>query len=332
MLIHYVGSFQNNRFVIRTGDQLSAVWREVERMGTVDALSSIAEANGHSRNVARMGSLRIKQAVELRRASKDTSPLTRPLLLYYSCLNLVRGWLSVQKSGMGKPRHGATFKPGASLLECSARIDKDGTIPRMLYHYGMNLAAGTELSLLDCITQIPELKRDIRLVSASPSNIAWVEVKVPVNGHIMLRYHIDECSQDGFSARWQDLLPWMRDECILSEEEPFVIRTIATGHKPVQVTDFCERRLMCDLHLNNNPVWFDHVQRNTQLLSGRLPAYVVMLFILSNICRYEPQLFEEAFKESSNLAYVLDTAISCSERYVPQLFVSAAYGGTVYFE
>jgi hypothetical protein len=330
--LNYAGSFQDRRFIIRTGDQLSAAWREVERMGTVEGLMQIAGKTGQGIEDARLGSLRIRQAVELRLASADTSPLTRPLLLYYSALNLVRGWQSVQKGGMGKPRHGASFKKGDSLLECGLRLEKEGTLPQLLAYYNSTLLEVSELSLRDCLTQIPELKRDIKLLPGTTSQVAWVEVKGVINGPTALRFHIDQCTAEEFAASWQQLLPWFKDACVLSKEGPFVLEAKAAHQNRAQITEFCESHLMCDLHLNDNAVWFDHVARATPLLPGRLPAYVFALFILSNVCRYEPQYFETAFAESTNLAFVLTNALSCAERYIPQLFASAAYGSTVYFE
>jgi hypothetical protein len=180
MLFQYVGSFQDRRYVFRVGDQRAAVWREVERVGTIESLNRAAARTGADSKAAMLGSLRIRQAVELQRAAANTSQLTRPLLLYYSCLNLIRGMLSVQSGGMGKPRHGAAFKSAGSLLDCGAKLDKDGegTIPRLVQLYGGNSKdlAGLEVSLQDCLAEIPELKRDFTLIPGSVSNVAWVDL------------------------------------------------------------------------------------------------------------------------------------------------------------
>lgn len=330
--LNYAGSFQNRRFIVRTGDQLSAAWREVERLGTVEGLMNIGRQTGQTIEDARLGSLRIRQAVELRRASADTSPLTRPLLLYYSALNLVRGWQSVLKGGMGKPRHGATFKKGSSLLDCGLKLDKEGTLPQFISYYNATAPAVSELSLRDCLTQIAELKRDIKLIPETISQVAWVEVNGVINGPTSLRFHIDQCTAEEFETSWQKLLPWFKDGCVLSTEGPFTLTVKVALQNRTEITDFCEKHLMCDMHLNDNAVWFDVVERGVPLLPGRLPAYLCALFILSNVCRYEPQYFEQAFAESTNLAYVLTSTLSCAERYIPQLFVSAAYGSTVYFD
>jgi len=164
------------------------------------------------------------------------------------------------------------------------------------------------------------------------SSVAWVEVKAVIHGPCSLRYHIQNCTEEDFSANWQVLLPWMKDDCVLSDEGPFILKFKKEGLEPQQVTEFCERRLMSQLHLDDAPIWFDHVQREIHLFPGRLVPYVLALFILSNVCRYEPQLFGDTFVESSNLGFVITSLLGCAERYVPQLFVNAAYGGTVFFE
>jgi hypothetical protein len=337
MLFQYVGSFQDRRYVFRVGDQRAAVWREVERVGTIESLNRAAARTGADSKAAMLGSLRIRQAVELQRAAANTSQLTRPLLLYYSCLNLIRGMLSVQSGGMGKPRHGAAFKSAGSLLDCGAKLDKDGegTIPRLVQLYGGNSKdlAGLEVSLQDCLAEIPELKRDFTLIPGSVSNVAWVEVKALIRGPTYLQFRIQNCSEEEFATSWQSFLPWMVDECELSSEEPYVLKLKQDGLDSAQVAEFCARRLMSKLHLSDDSVWFDQVKREGKyLFPGRLPPYVIALFILSNVCRYEPQLFGDTFNNSTDLGFVITSFLNCAERYVPQIFVGDMYGGTVFFE
>ena len=105
--------------------------------------------------------------MELRRASRDLSPLSRPLPLYYSAMNLVRGVLLAHFGDFGKPRHGLTYKGGTKLLDCTAAVAKGGTFTRFAQTVmpRTNLE-GAVLSLGDILSVIPELWSRFHLLDA----------------------------------------------------------------------------------------------------------------------------------------------------------------------
>src|SRR6516164_5189351 len=103
--IRYIGSFQRGH-VFLSSDALRDVWRRIEREGTYEQVSRICIPKGYPDEVAREASLKFRQAVELRKASSGTSMLTRPLLLYYAVLNLVRGTMLPWFGTQGKATHG----------------------------------------------------------------------------------------------------------------------------------------------------------------------------------------------------------------------------------
>lgn len=334
MQFEMFGSFQDRSMVITTGDQLASAWQEIARFGTVEALKRIAAATGAPDDDVVTGALRIQQSLELHNASKNTSSLTKPLLLYYTFLNLVRGILSVQRGGFGSPTHGAKFTSAVTLLECRAILGKSGTMRRLFEVLNGKLSVeATDVSLADCLLQIPELKRNFDCIPNTKSSIAYVHVRAPINGGaIALRYYIDNCTDDEFAANWAALLPWHKDECVLHNTSAFTLQTQQTYTDYSSVVNYCSRRLMTNLHISESPMWFDHIQRDRQVMPHRIEPYLMALYILSNVVRYEPHLLQAAYSGPSDTGLIIDNALRCADRYVPQLLVSLMFGKTTFFD
>ena len=324
------GSFQRGR-QFRSGDPLNAVWRYVERVSTIDGLETIASARGISTDCARPAALRFRQAVELRQASSSTSPLTRPLLLYYSALNLVRGVLLVADGSIGAPSHGLTFSRGGTLLDSAAIRTKNGTFLSFERFLGASDSDTTtsSISLAELLAQIPELIEEFNLLKRGPPSIVPVSVDARMSGRATLRFYLQETSADEFERNWQELFPWFKDECDLANE-PFSLMVKEKLETSEQVTSYLESRLLHDLQLRDNALWFDHVSRPNVALLQRPLAYLAALFILSNVVRYEPHLLADVTKEPTSEGFVVSSFLDAAERFFPQLILRH-FGGPIYF-
>src|SRR5262249_46872934 len=141
--------------------------------------------------------------VEFRRASRTASMLTRPLMLYYSALNLVRALLLAYTGNIGGRAHGLSFREGASLLECRAEVMDKGTFPAFATSVGAppNLPGAT-LSLRDLLAVIPEMMNDFPLLNAGTSSVVPVRVKAFIQGPMTLRFYVAGVGADDFRARW----------------------------------------------------------------------------------------------------------------------------------
>ena len=330
LALPYFGSFQKGQH-FRTGDPLNAVWRSVERLGTIDNLTRIATLRSLDTATARTASLRIRQAVELRKVSLGTTPLSRPLLLYYSALNLVRGALMTQLGHMGAPGHGLRYVAGTSALTCSALSKKSGTFVQFTEMLGLKLDGyeGKALTLRNVFSVIPELANDFSLLNVGVRSIAYVVVNAIYQGPMKFRYHIDGITEDDFAAQWPDKLPWLKDVCDCVE--PFTLQFRANPKDETEVEELCKKHLLHDLNWREDAVWYDHIVGNDVVLLPRISAYLAALFILSNMCRYEPELIDGATRDPTDLAYVLNTFLDHVERYFPQLILEALYGTGMFF-
>jgi YaaC-like protein len=333
--LEYVGSFQDRRFTSRTGNPLHAIWREIARIGTTDNLARTAVARGVAPSSVTTASLRFQQGIELRNAAIGAGALSRPLLLYYSCLNLLRGTLLVFNAGMGQPLHGATFKQAADIFACAAEIGAKGTISQMLAIFGKpsSETKGQRFTVEECLAQMTELRRDYDLLGFSRSRaVVPVHVHAFMSGRLELTYFIPSMASVEFSDGWRQLLPWFADTFELhpTKEKTLVAKA---PHRSYEVaSSFCQEHLWADMHVREEPVWFDQLSRDGAALLPRIMPYVLFLFILSNVCRYEPEILNSVLSETSDRAFVLTEAINACERYFPQLLLSLSFGTTIYFE
>jgi hypothetical protein len=328
--IPYVGSFQQGHF-FRSADPITLAWRKIEQFGTSDSLSRIATRLGGDPSNAHVGSLRIRQALELRNSARQASALTRPLLLYYCALNLLRGILGVTKGGMGDPFHGATYVSDPSLLDCKAKIKTSGTLLEVQKKlFGQDLA-GKEISLLQCLAQMPELLSDFPLLLRGSNDIAVVKINAIMQGAMSLRFMISDCTAQQFKDHWTEYFHWFKDLCRLDDTNEFTLIVNQNFADENEISVFCQKHLLTDLFIRHDPLWFDHVQRERLIMTGRIMPYVAMLFILSNVARYEPEKLDDVMRQPTDLAYVLNTAINNVDLHFPQVVLSRVSGKNVYF-
>lgn len=327
--IPYGGSFQRGR-LFRNGTPDAAAWKHIRRIGTLDNLRRIAARSNISTELAEIASLRIRQAIEFHDASTGASMLTRPLLLYYSALNLIRGALIARHGGTGAASHGMKYVRADNILECSAEIKKGGTFPHLVESVlGSNApdTANQVLSLRDVIAQIPELLSEHRLAGISEPLIAAVSVDACFDSDVELKFHIEGISEEEFASNWKAILPWLAAECALAKPFTLVLTSRPTGEE--EIAQFCYKYLWRDLQLRNDAVWFDQVSRPGSTLLPRPASYLAALFILSNVSRYEPETLMHLL-EPTDLAYVVDSLLDCADRCIPLLVIELLEGPTYF--
>src|SRR5512139_421628 len=98
--LHHIGSLQPGRR-LESEDPLEEVWSRVSRVGIGEWLEFASRSSTPPISVpwdqwGPYAATRVRQAAEFRIASRRASLLTRPLLLYYCFLNLVRGFLAIE--------------------------------------------------------------------------------------------------------------------------------------------------------------------------------------------------------------------------------------------
>lgn len=329
--IPYFGSFQRGT-ILRSSNPLEAVWRQIERVGTIDNLSRTAKSKGHGASVERPASLKLRQAIELRDAAREASSLTKPLLLYYSMLNLTRGVMLAHVGSIGAPSHGLGYQAGPTLLECRAKVSPRGTFRTFAEGLGVPSTDldGKTYSLRDLFAILPELRDDFQLLNSGNSSIVLVTVKSLIGGPTTLHFHVPDLTETDFATSWQQLFPWFVDVCDLAGSFTLRLKVLLQG-EPL-IAEFCRLYLTHDLRLQEQAFWYDYRFGNSVTLLPRICAYIAAMFVLSNISRYEPEFLDDATLQLTDLGYFIRAFLENAERAFPQLMLEVLNGEPVFFE
>ncbi len=330
------GTFQNGTR-IANGAPTEAAWREVRRLGTIDNLSKIAATKGYDPALAGFAATRVDQALELYQSSKGLSLLSRPIPLYYAALNLLRGMMLAAFGDQGGKSHGLTFNLGSSLLQCNASATKGGTFPTLLNRLAPPATADVpqpirDYSLERVFRSTEQLWRHFDLLGPAPPLFARVTVTAFRSGRVKMRYDATGISSDEFRERWRTALPWMADQCC-DASEPFTIETTSVMDPNVGPLEFCRQHLVVDLDEMSSPLWFDDFLADADdCRVSRLPRYLLGLFILSNVARYEPELLAEPSRRSTDLRFFVEAFLDDAALRVPQLVLQTVEGRLYLFQ
>jgi hypothetical protein len=326
MAVFYFGSFQLGDNV-DAEDPLDAVWSYIERIASLDFLQS----RGGKKQNALYASVRIRQAVEFRNASRATTLVTRPLPLYYSALNLARAGIAVVTGNQATPAHGLRHITSSDLLSNAAKV-VPGTFPDLVGAVQSAVSLGNQLTLDDCLAALPELADQY---SAIPGRISRaVGLNVRYESGLCLRFDPASLPSDiVFGSQWQLLFPKLADVCELGEDptnELVVKRSLDTASYEA-IGRFCSRHLEHRLSFGSTPLWYAIRQSPGQDVLPRAAYYLAGLFILSSVVRYQPELLVATDVVQSQPAWLLGRFLAAAERFLPQLLYSWIVGRDTYF-
>lgn len=332
--IRYLGSFQRGDY-LQTDNPLEEVWSRVARFGIADYLKRMLTSHTPpiSSNWDDWGPyavIRVRQAVEFRRASAGSTLLTRPLPLYYSFLNLIRGFLAIEKQIISSPRHGLKFTRGSDTMSSSATLDK-GTFLDYLNALGIPIANGESFTLEECAASIVEVSGEYVSLQRGWTNAVSMLVEAKDDGEVLLKLHYPR-SEAELRVNWQAWFPALVSSCTL-EPTGTVLRVaphIDTGSREA-ITDYLWNHLWVDLKWSDRPVWYVMRQVAPKFVLSRPAYYHIAMYILGSAVRYEPELLLDMINPDSDLGWFLGRLTNAAERYFPQLMLHWIVTKPVFF-
>jgi hypothetical protein len=332
--LNYQGSFQRG---IRFSSEapIEEVWSQIARISTPEYASTAFKPTktgvewGKHTSYA---SVRIRQACELRNAGRDSSLLTRPITLYYSFLNLLRGVMALVPEVISPSQHGLAYKSNSQLLLCEAKLTP-GTFGSYLDCMKLPWKEGLTISLQYCLSRIPEVLVEYKSPDRGGTNVACVAVQAKIgSGEARLVFDTRFVEESHFRTNWATGYPQLKDICEL-EEKGCVLKVKQSFKESMYegLCDFCERNLWNSLVWRDDPLW--HIVRhlNGAVTLNRVGYYFVAVFILGSIARYEPELLQSSLKQGGELEWFFDRFMRAAERFFPQLIFSWAQGRATYF-
>ena len=320
----YTGSFQHG-LVIRTENPLEVVWEQISRIGTSEYASALTPEKPQIdwTKHTQYACVRIRQALELRRSSDGASVLTKPLVLYYSFLNLLRACMALGPEVISPSKHGLIYRPYDQLLLNEAEFDA-GTFTTYLNSLNVPWTPGTRISLQSSLSKIPEIATDFNSPNRGKSDALPVSVEAKM-GSKAVRLHFDQrfIDEQTFRMAWPNEFPTLKDFYEL--EDSGATLKLKQEHQPNDyggVCTLCEKTMLYRLVLGNDPVWHVVRHKDGELNLPRAAYYFIAMFILGNVVRYQPELFQRALPPASEPEWFFERFLRSSERFFPQLMIS----------
>lgn len=333
MELHYIGSFQRGTWFV-SEDPLEEVWAHIARFGAADFVGPRMDpsvSTDGTDEVVDYAVVRVRQALEFRRAVRNTTLLTAPLPLYYSFLNLVRAFLALRTGRLATRAHGLTFVNRADLLSCGAKLT-GGTFGDYLVAEAAAWAKGTVITMDDALSRIIEVWRDYVEVIRGPALATPVTVDAYIGGSVSLHLHSSYTQMGDFEQRWPLECPSLKDCCILDPDTKALrVTSLPSRTGQGEIAEFCHSHLEADLIHRMDPIW--HVIRQTDptKVLPRAAYYFIALFILASIVRYQPELMLRLAASNSQWSWLLNRLMSAAERFFPQLMLIWLHQGPLYF-
>ena len=257
--LNYVGSFQRG-MRIPSESPIDEVWSRIARFGTPEFASTgfaptkVGNKWGKHANYA---SVRIRQACELRIAGRNSSLLTRPLTLYYSFLNLLRGVMALVPEVLSPSQHGLTYKSNAQLLLCEAKLTT-GTFGTYLDCVKWPWKDGSTVSLNYCLSRIPEVLHEYQSPDRGTPNVIPVGVSAKIgSGEARLGFDKRFVEESQFRTNWATDYPQLKDLCELEENGCVLkVKQSFKESKYEGLCDFCEKNLWNSLVWSDDQIWY----------------------------------------------------------------------------
>jgi len=327
----HIGSFQYpHRF--ESENPLEEVWSRVARFGAIDYIMNNLNPEKIDidwDNYVNYAIIRVKQAVEFRESAQNATLLTKPLALYYSFLNLTRGFLALGPEIMPSSAHGLQFIKGDSLFSSSAKLTK-GTFTEYLSAFGFNWEKETKISLEEAFARIVEIHQDFISLKQYNSFVFPVRVQTKTGGPV----YIDPISpHKEFPENWDRDFPSLKEKCSLEEDDQeFVVDDKDVCENRDSISKFLHENLLNDLIYNSfDSPWYLIRNLDSSISFSRVSYYYIAIFILGSIVGYEPELMLESNRLDSEMGWFLDKFLKKAERFFPQLKIGEQCQTTIYF-
>jgi len=328
----YVGSFKRGIY-LRSENPPEEVWTWIARIGITDWLKRSAKTKGAWDDWGPYTVARVRQAVEFRTAARDVSILTRPLPLYYSLLNLLRGFIAMNEAREAKKRHGLSFvgEDELKFFDMGAEFT-NGTFTDYLDVLNNSYGQKTVITLGEAFSRIVEIGDKIS-PSVGPNEVFQVSLEAYHSGKVRLHFKCPPGEEALFATSWQQWFPKLKDLCSL--EPANTILAVDTSKVDTStheaITDFCYRALEVNLNSCDELSWFAIRQTTAAFDLPRPALYFIGAFILSAAVRYKPERLLDISDPDSETGWIVARFLTAAERYFPHLLLNWVFEHPLYF-
>jgi len=326
--LHHLGKLEKY-YRVRTDNPVEEIWSELLKLADFQFLKRYWKDVGDS-DIFAVGTY-LKQAYEYFTASKTVSLLTKPVITYYSLLNLAKACIYIKTDKPPSEYHGLC-NPGYSsdLLDLSARTN-NGVFTELGKIYGLSIDVGKTFFLKDFLSNAVELRASIKnYFNLSPEFIS-PKVDTYVDGTVLLNFsnYSDIAQNENEFINILKTNTHLFDDFDVDSKEPQKIILKIKTPLPKNKIDEEGSKLMSK-HFRFS-VFDDneyHLYANDQKSRIEpIQCYLGSMFILSSIVRYSPNCINQFLldRTSSNTWFIRNLC-DTSERVFPNLIFSSITG------
>jgi YaaC-like Protein len=328
----YVGPLKRGAYV-RSESPLEEVWNWIARFGISGWLQKNTSAAKPWKDWGPYSVVRVRQAVEFRAAARQGSILTRPLPLYYSLLNLLRGFFAMSQGAEPKKKHGLIFvrESEPNIFQTGAELT-DGTFTDYLDALKIPRQKKSVITLGEALLRIIETAADYISASIGQAEVFQVNVEAyQQSGRVRLHFY-GTGQEDEFRNSWQEWFPKLRGLCSAESTGRMLMVDVTKVNTTTReaISDFCHKVLEVNLKSYEDPSWYAIRHSKPELDLPRPALYFIGAFILSSVVRYRPESLLTLSDPDSEDGWLIERFLNAAERYFPHLLLHWV-SGEVYF-
>ncbi|MCK6259506.1 YaaC family protein [Fictibacillus sp. KIGAM418] len=334
--LSYIGMYENYS-KIQSDNPLRDIWDMILKNSDINFLSQRWEEKDMDSYT--YVSTSITQAYEYFRASKVSSLKTRPLLLYYSFLNLTKAILFLKSNkkptnyhGLCKEKIEKKIEKSEDFLLFSAEVN-NGVFYQLGELIGTQPAIKTIFTLEDLFNNIVELSAVFSEYFNKNHNFICPKVDGYSNGVLKLTFNKEVLSVNEITKT--NLEETFIKEFSLEEDEQNIIfynklnkqgEEYNIFHK--QATEILEKYFSFSVY-DDKRYYFNC--NNSTKINGALACYGIM-YLLSSIVRYKPEhIYKLLDDKTISINWFLGKICDTLERIYPNMMLNILFEEKIKF-
>lgn len=259
----------------------------------------------------------IFQAHEYYHASKSSSLRTRPLLLYYSILNLTKGIIYMRQEKKPAGYHGLSNTKFKNILVMSAKVN-NGVFMELSQLLNFHAEKDLRITFSDFCNNNIELYWDYCHYFNKEVKIIVPNVEVYMDGKIDITFNGEQCSNFNIIKDKTDLL---KDFKIIEEDKILKLTNKDNFDNKKEGILLMKNHFDFSIYPDKNYYLNINQPKIPSILS-----YFGVLFLLSDIVRYRPnELYYLLNDRERSIKWFLKRTCDISERAFPNLLLNLVY-------
>jgi hypothetical protein len=333
----YVGPYE--KFTkIRSDNPIREIWDMLLKHSDINYLSKCWEEKDVDDYVYVSNSL--IQAHEYYNASKVLSLKTRPLLLYYSFLNLTKAILFLIEGRRPSNYHGLckeniekSIEKSEDFLSFSAEVN-NGVFYQLAELLGCRIALKSRFTLEDFFSNMIELSPIFSDYFGKKSNFICPEVIGYTNGELKISFNKEILNI--YDIKYDDLIAIFDKEFKVHVEEKDIVflRKICEEGEGFNIfyqraTEILENYMSYSI-FDDGQYYFSYINTESKI-HGAL-GYFGTMYLLSSIVRYKPEHIYKLLDEKNiSINWFFGKICDIAERVYPNMMLNLLYREKIKF-